>query len=60
MHLTTAILHELETPGLSLNERALLRCQLARQFERSSNYEAAEEALKELWPGVGARPTLED
>jgi len=59
MHLTNAILHELETPGLSLNERALLRCQLARQFERSSNYEAAEEAMKELWQGVGTRPTLE-
>lgn len=49
MHLTNAILHKLETPGLSLNERTLLRCQLARQLERSSNYETAEEAMKEQW-----------
>jgi tetratricopeptide (TPR) repeat protein len=59
MHLTNELLHELETPGLSLNERALLRCQLARQFERASDYEAAEEAMKELWQGVGARPMLD-
>ena len=59
MHLTNELLHELETPGLSLNERALLCCQLAKQFERSSNYEAAEEGMKEVWQGLGARPTLE-
>src|SRR5258707_3609131 len=59
MHLTNELLHELETPGLSLDERALLCCQLAKQFERSSNYEAAEEGMKEVWQGLGARPTLE-
>jgi tetratricopeptide (TPR) repeat protein len=59
MHLATELLRELETPGLSRNQRALLRCQLARQFERGSNYEAAEEAMKELWQGVGMRPILE-
>src|SRR5882724_5229581 len=59
MNLATKLLSELDTPGLSLNARARLRCRLARQLEESGDYSAAQDALAELWQGVGARPMLE-
>ena len=61
MYLATvnAILHEIENPALSLSARALLRCRLARQQEQAGDYEAASEAMADLWQGVGARPMLE-
>src|SRR5258708_4745650 len=59
MYLATAILHELDNPDLTRTERARLRCRLARQYEQAGDYEAASEAMAELWRGVGARPTLE-
>lgn len=60
MHLANAILLELENPDLSVSERALLRCRLARHQEQAGNYEAASEAMAELWQGVGARPMVEE
>jgi len=59
MYLANAILQELDNPSLSVNERAELRCRLARHQENSGDYEAATEAMAELWQGVGARPMLE-
>ncbi len=61
MYLTTvnAILHEIDNPALAPNERALLRCRLARHQEQAGEYEAASEALAELWQGIGDRPNLE-
>ena len=59
MHLAKELLRELDTPGLSLNERAHLRCRLAKQLEQAGDYDAASEAMAELWKGVGARPMLE-
>jgi two-component system chemotaxis response regulator CheY len=59
MHLATEILHELDRPGLSVNERAGLQCRLARHLERAGDYEAASEAMADLWQGVGARPMVE-
>src|SRR5712675_1544031 len=59
MQLTKQLLNELDSPGLSVNERAILRCRLARQFEAVGDYEAASEAMAELWRGIGARPELE-
>jgi CheY-like chemotaxis protein/tetratricopeptide (TPR) repeat protein len=59
MRLETALLHQITDPNLSRNERALLRCQLARHKEESGDYEAAREALSELWYRVGERPLLE-
>jgi tetratricopeptide (TPR) repeat protein len=58
MHLANELLRELEAPGLSLNERALLRCRLSREFEQGSDYEGAQEAIRELWQGVGSYPNL--
>jgi tetratricopeptide (TPR) repeat protein len=59
MYLTKAFLEELGNPSLTVNERASLRCRLARQQEEAGDYEAAREAMAELWQGVGARPMLE-
>ena len=59
MHLATEILHELDKPGLSVNERAGLQCRLARHLERAGDYEAASEAMADLWQGAGARPMVE-
>lgn len=39
-----------ESRGLPLQERAGLSCRLAKQLERSGEYEAACEALSEFWP----------
>src|SRR6185369_9200552 len=53
------LLHQIPDPNLLDNERVRLRCQLARQFERTGNYAAACGAMDDLWPGVGKRPSLE-
>lgn len=45
--------------GLDPDERARQRCRLAREFEEAGEYEAAAEALCELWRGVGQRPRVE-
>ena len=59
MQLTKQLLNELDSQSLSVNERAILRCRLARQFEAVGDYVAASEAMVELWQGIGARPELE-
>ena len=60
MQLTKQLLNEIDSTSLSANERAILRCRLARQFEAAGDYRAASEAMVELWQGIGARPELED
>ena len=59
MRLTTELLHQIGDPNLSANERALVRCQLARRLEEAGDYELAREAMGELWREVGERPALE-
>jgi tetratricopeptide (TPR) repeat protein len=53
-------LGELDAQELSADKRAVLRCRLAKQYEQAGDYEAASEALAELWQGVGVRPNLEN
>jgi CheY-like chemotaxis protein len=60
MNLTHDLLHKIADLTLADNERARLRCQLARQLEEAGNYEAAREAMGELWRGVGYRPVLDE
>jgi CheY-like chemotaxis protein len=59
VNLTKDLLHQILDPKLSANERAHLRCELAKQLEQARNFEAAREAMGELWRGVGERPNLE-
>jgi tetratricopeptide (TPR) repeat protein len=50
---------QLDNPSLTEEGRTLLRCHVAAEFVQAGQYEAACEALGELWPGVGARPEVD-
>lgn len=59
MTLADERLRELDNHSLTENERALIRCQVAADLTHKGQYEAAREALGELWPGIGERPNVE-
>lgn len=59
MNSTKGLLHRINDPGLSLDERAKLRCELAKHYEQLWNFNAAREALGDLWKRVGEHPNLE-
>jgi tetratricopeptide (TPR) repeat protein len=58
MKVTNQLLHRIADPTLTRDERAELRYQLAKQLEEVGKYDAAREAMGDLWQGVGHRPTL--
>jgi two-component system, chemotaxis family, chemotaxis protein CheY len=59
MIISSQLLHQIADPTLPPNEQARLRCQLAKKLEDLGNYDAAREAMGELWPRVGERPVLD-
>jgi CheY-like chemotaxis protein len=59
MTLADTLLGQLDDPALGSDERALLRCRAAADFEHRGQYEAAAAALGPLWQGAGERPALE-
>jgi tetratricopeptide (TPR) repeat protein len=59
MNLALDLLQQINNPGLNCNERARLRCLLAKEMEEAGNYEAGQKALGELWRGEGVRPALD-
>src|SRR5215213_10128971 len=59
MIISNQLLHQIADPTLPQNERARLRCQLAKELEDVGNYEAAREAMGELWSRVGEYPALD-
>lgn len=59
MNSANQLLHQITDPALTPNQRAQFRCQLAKQLEEAGNYEAAREAMGQLWQGVGHRPILD-
>ncbi|HEX8069247.1 MAG TPA: helix-turn-helix domain-containing protein [Pyrinomonadaceae bacterium] len=56
MNLTEELTRRLGDPTLSRSTQAGLRCRLAQDLTERGDYEAAREALGELWPDVAARP----
>lgn len=58
MYLAKAFLEEIDNPSLTVSERAVLRCRIARRLEEAGDYEAASEAMAELWQGVEVRPNV--
>lgn len=60
MTLADERLKELDNPSLTDNERILIRCQVAADLTHKGQYEAAREALGELWPGIGERPDVKE
>jgi CheY-like chemotaxis protein len=59
MNSTKDLLHQIQDRTLSPDQRALARCKLAKQFEEVGNYEAAREAMGDLWAGIGTAPNVE-
>lgn len=59
MTLAEERLKELDNHSLTAEERTLLRCRIAAESINAGQYEAACEALGELWRGIGERPELE-
>jgi DNA-binding NtrC family response regulator/Tfp pilus assembly protein PilF len=59
MNLASQLLQQINNPTLKHSERVRLRCQLAKGLEDSGNYEAARNAMGELWRRIGERPQLE-
>src|SRR4051794_5288829 len=60
MNLASQLLRQIDSPSLDFKERALLRCQLAKELEDSGSYEAARNAISEYWQRIGERPRLDD
>ena len=58
MTLADERLKELDNLLLTEDERILSRCRIAADLIHKGQYEAASEALGDLWLGVGQRPTL--
>lgn len=59
MNLTTLSVSQSADQSLSVSERAQHCCQLAKQFEKAGEYEAAYEALSDFWPERDAPPMIE-
>lgn len=53
------LLQQISDPTLPKDERAQLRCQLAKGLEEVGSFEAAREVMAELWAGGGERPVLD-
>ena len=58
MNLADERLKELDDPSLSPDGRALLRSRVSADLINKGQYEAAREALGELWRGIGQRPEI--
>lgn len=59
MRSAETLLRQLNDPTLTYDERTLLRCRISEDLEDRGQYDAARDALAELWQGVGQRPKLE-
>jgi two-component system chemotaxis response regulator CheY len=60
MLIPSQLLNEIADPTLTREKRAGLRCRLAKELEDAGSYDAAREAMGELWPEVGGRPVLDE
>lgn len=58
MTLRASLLRELVNPTLSVDRRAEVCCELAKDFENKGEYEEAREVLSGLWPNMGQRPRV--
>lgn len=58
MNLADKRLKELDNSSLTESERTLIRCRIAADLIHRGQYEAARDALGELWRGIGERPEV--
>ena len=59
MTLRASHLRDLDNPKLSVDQRAELRCEAARELENKGQYEEARKVLGDLWRHIGERPKIE-
>ncbi len=59
MTLRISFKRQLDDLNLTDNQRAELRCQLARELEETGDYQAAREAMSGLWQRIGEPPQLD-
>lgn len=59
MTLRASLLRELENTNLSVDSRAELSCEVARDFENKGQYDDACKALHDYWPRIGEAPKLD-
>jgi two-component system chemotaxis response regulator CheY len=59
MNISSQLLHQIADTTLPQDERARLRCQLAKELENTGSYEVAREAMGHLWSRVGEYPVLD-
>lgn len=57
--LEAELLRQINDSALSPDERAWLRCELAKRLEEAGSYEAAREAMGDLWSREDFRPQTE-
>ena len=58
MTLRASLLRDLENPNLSVDSRAELCCEVARDFENKGQYDAACKAVSDYWPCIGEKPNV--
>jgi tetratricopeptide (TPR) repeat protein len=60
MDVQASLLRQLENQNLTRDQRAELRCQLARKLEDAGEYEAARQAMGEFWQRIGEHPLIDE
>src|SRR5215216_4847327 len=58
MTLPTSRLRQLENPNLSVDSRAELCCEIAKEFENKGEYEKARKTLNRYWQRIGEHPEV--
>jgi tetratricopeptide (TPR) repeat protein len=58
MTLRASLLRDLENPNLSVDSRAELCCEIARELETKGEYGEAQKVLRDYWPRIGEAPKL--
>lgn len=59
-NLEIQLLRQIDVSALSDDEQAWLRCGLAKQLEEAGEYEAARDAMGDLWQHIGERPQVDN
>ena len=59
MTFRASLLRELENPGLSVDSRAELCCEVTRELENKGEYEEARKVLGDYWRRIGEHPEVE-
>jgi len=59
MNLEDTRLKQLDALNLTPEDRAIVRCRVAAEYIYAGQYEIAQEALGDLWRGIGQRPKLD-